>query len=850
MPQKKTKPVKKKKVAIKKPEAIPYHHKPANLTLEAWQIALRKQFVAGKFFGIKKLEGHPVFSDYMVYNPETKNTYKVAIRNNGQAMNFCSCLDFKTNHLGTCKHIEAVLLKIGENPRLAGLLKKGYTPPYTSVYLQYGKERKVKLRIGTDSAVKYKNLSLQYFDTDLSLTPFGFANFELFRMRASAIDADFRCYDDALAFILETRETHRRVQLIDERYPNGEELDGILSTKLFPYQEKGILFAAKAGRSMICDEMGLGKTIQAIGVAELMKKESGISNVLIICPTSLKYQWQSEIGRFATSPVQVIEGMPHIRRGQYESGAFYKIVSYHALSHDIESINQVEFDLVILDEAQRIKNWKTRIAQSVKKIRSPYALVLTGTPLENKLEELYSIVQFIDPFKLGPYYQFLDYYQVKNETGRVLGYNHLHEISRNLSDVLIRRSKKEVMSELPERMDKNLFVSMTDRQMEMHTEFADTVARIVNKWRNMGFLTEQDRQRLMINLNLMRMVCDSTYIIDQQTRHDTKIGELMNILEEYLDGNEEKAVVFSQWERMTRLVARELDGRNIGYRCLNGSVPSKNRKELFDHFNNDAGCRIFLSTDAGSTGLNLQTASMIINLDIPWNPAVLEQRIGRVHRYGQKNKVSVINFVSTGTIEHRMMAVLKFKSSLFDGILNDGEDSIFMAEDKFREFMKTVEQITTPSAEETLSDVQVPGDIDAEADELRQTISMKVVSCETEDEKLPDIPGDDDVATLEPEMVIAHPSEDPEFPGPTAEASGPSSGAPDPATLIAGGLGFLSGLAKTFSSPEATQKLVSSLVDKDPSSGKTYLKIPVENEKVVADALNLFGQLFQAFGKK
>ncbi|MEI7981963.1 MAG: SNF2-related protein, partial [Bacteroidota bacterium] len=580
-------PIVMKKKPVKNPDTVPYHRKPTDLSLEEWQIALRKQFVAVKSFGIKKLDGHPVFSDYSVYNPESKNTYKVAIRNNDQVMNFCSCLDFKTNHLGTCKHIEAVLGMIRTTPRLAALLQKGYTPPYTSVYLQYGRERMVKLRIGTDSAVRFKNIAWEYFDKEMILTPFGFANFEQFRMRAGEIDQDFRCYDDALGFILETREKHRRAKWIDERYPDSEELEGILTTKLFPYQQKGILFAAKAGRSMICDEMGLGKTIQAIGVAELMKVEPGISSVLIVCPTSLKYQWQSEIGRFSPGTVQVIEGLQHIRRNQYESDAFYKIVSYHALSHDLDSINQMEFDLVILDEAQRIKNWKTKIAQSVKKIRSPYALVLTGTPLENKLEELYSIVQFVDPFKLGPYYQFLDYYQVKNETGRVVGYNHLHEISRKLSDIMIRRSKKEVMSQLPERMDKNLFVSMTEEQMNLHTEFGDIIARLVNKWKKMGFLNEQDRQRLMINLNLMRMVCDSTYIIDQQTRFDTKIGELMNILEEYLDGNDEKVVVFSQWERMTRLVAHELDEKNIGYRYLNGNVPSRNRKELFDHFNND-----------------------------------------------------------------------------------------------------------------------------------------------------------------------------------------------------------------------------------------------------------------------
>ena len=818
----------------KKPETVPYHRKPKDLSLQEWQIALRKQFVTGKIFEIKKLEGHPVFSDYLVYNPETRNTYKVALRNNDQVMNFCSCLDFKTNQLGTCKHIEAVLMKIQSMPRLASKLKKGYTPPYTTVYLHYGKDRQVRLRIGTDNRLKFNNLAKGYFDKNLKLTPLGYSNFEKFTEKAGKLSPDFRCYDDAMEFILDAREKYKRNQNIDSTYPTGKELKGILTTELFNYQEKGILFAAKAGRSLIADEMGLGKTIQAIGVAEVLKKTSGISSVLVICPTSLKYQWQSEIQRFTPETVQVVEGFPHIRYEQYNSDAFYKIVSYHALSNDLKSINQTEFDLVILDEAQRIKNWKTKIAQSVKKIRSPYALVLTGTPLENKLEELYSIVQFVDPFKLGPYYHFLDRYQVKDESGRVVGYNHLHEISHNLSDIMVRRTKKEVLAQLPERMDKNLFVSMTEEQMGMHEAFGDVVARLVFKWRKLGFLNEKDRQRLMINLNLMRMVCDSTYILDQQSRHDTKIGELMNILEEYLDGNAEKVVVFSQWERMTRLVAAELDENNIGYRYLNGNVPSNKRKELFDHFNNEPGCRIFLSTDAGSTGLNLQSASMIINLDIPWNPAVLEQRIGRIHRYGQKNKVSVVNFISTGTIEHRMIGVLNFKSSLFDGILNEGEDSIFMGDDKFKAFMKTVEGITTSKAGDPDAITQVSTDADAEAIELQQVETVPVTQDQKKDTETLEIPGDDDI----PVPIGIEPS--------LASDQTPT---PDPTELISNGLGFLSGLVKTFTSPEATQKLVTSLVDKDPVSGKTFLKIPVENEQVIADALSLFGQLFMSFRK-
>ena len=369
----------------------------------------------------------------------------------------------------------------------------------------------------------------------------------------------------------------------------------------------------------------------------------------------------------------------------------------------------------------------------------------------------------------------------------------------------------------------------------MHEDFGNNEARIADKWKRLGFLNEQDRQRLLINLNLMRMVCDSTYLVDQQSRYDTKLDELMNILDEYLDGNHEKVVIFSQWERMTRLVAHELDERNIGYRYLNGSVPSRNRKELFDHFNTDPGCRVFLSTDAGSTGLNLQTASLIINLDIPWNPAVLEQRIGRVHRYGQKNKVSVINFISTGTIEHRMIGVLDFKSSLFDGVLNNGEDSIFMGEDKFREFMKTVEKITGSSETNVQSGFQIPEDIESESLELQIPDSTVVNTDQPDDRLSTELPGDDDIPSQELEMVPVQPVAGTE--------------APDPVLLIAGGFDFLSGLAKTFSSPESTQKLVSSLVDKDPSTGKTFLKIPVENEKVVSDVFNLFGQLFKAFGK-
>lgn len=169
--------------------------------------------------------------------------------------------------------------------------------------------------------------------------------------------------------------------------------------------------------------------------------------------------------------------------------------------------------MIILDEAQRIKNWKTRRAQSVKKLDSKYALVLTGTPLENRLEELHSIVEFIDRFHLGPMFRFLAEHQHVDEDGRVIGYRNLSRIAESLEPILVRRTKNEVLKELPERLEKNYFVPMTDEQMKHHEENQETVARIVAKWRRLGFLSETDQRMLMIALQNMRMSCNSTYLL-------------------------------------------------------------------------------------------------------------------------------------------------------------------------------------------------------------------------------------------------------------------------------------------------------------------------------------------------
>ena len=247
-------------------------------------------------------------------------------------------------------------------------------------------------------------------------------------------------------FIIAVRESHARHALIERKLDDGY-LNSLLKATLYPYQKEGIMFASRAGRCLIADDMGLGKTIQAIGSVEFFRRECGISSVLIICPTSLKYQWKSEIEKFTSSSVNVA-------------------------CADLSQIQKLAADLVILDEAQRIKNWQTKTAQAVKKVSSKYAVVLTGTPIENKLEELYSIIQFIDPFRLGPLYRFLSEHQILDDAGKVIGYKDLNQIHELLKDIVIRRTKKAVMTQLPARTDKHLFVPLTKEQSDIHTEYS------------------------------------------------------------------------------------------------------------------------------------------------------------------------------------------------------------------------------------------------------------------------------------------------------------------------------------------------------------------------------------------
>jgi SNF2 family DNA or RNA helicase len=479
-----------------------------------------------------------------------------------------------------------------------------------------------------------------------------------------AHDVAVTVYPDAEEYI----QTRLRLQRIAakaaeiRRNPKSHPLrTTLLKVEILPYQLDGIAFAASAGRAILADDMGLGKTLQGIGMAELLAREADIRKVLVVCPASVKAQWRSEVVRFSGRDCQIVLGSAAGRSGQYENECFFTICNYEQVLRDIIAIERVRWDLIVLDEGQRIKNWEAKTAQTIKSLRSPFALVLSGTPLENRLDDLFSVVEFIDDRRLGPAFRFFNRHRVTDESGKILGYKDLNVLRERLKPVLLRRTRSAVMKDLPPRTTEIVRIAPTDEQAGIELAQMQIVSAIVRK----SYISEMDLLRLQKALLLARMNADSTFLVDKHAPgFSSKLERLQELLEELAAEDDRKIVLFSEWTTMLTLIERQITRLKLDSVRLDGSVPQKKRQQLVDQFQRDPTCRVFLTTNAGSTGPNLQAANTVINVDLPWNPAVLEQRVARAHRMGQKNPVQVYLLVTEGTIEEKLLTTLSAKHDL------------------------------------------------------------------------------------------------------------------------------------------------------------------------------------------
>ena len=635
------------------------------------------------------------YGDYRVKSASGK-TYRVAMRGRGLFENYCSCPDFAVNTLGTCKHIEALLLRLRKQHG-GRLDRKEYVRTRASVSLHYGDTVEVRLRLPRTVSPALRGLAREYFDEAGFLRRENYGRFHEVLESFRRADDDAVVYSDALEYVGRENEMaeglNREEELLAKLRRGKDPLAGILKTKLLPYQTRGAIFAACRGRVALADDMGLGKTIQALAATQLLRKWKGIQRVLVVAPASVKYQWKTEIEKFTDLPAQVIDGLLRRRKELYAAPKFFNLSSYEVVIKDVKYMHEMAPDLIILDEAQRIRNWTTATARTIKQLKSKYVFVLTGTPLENKLEELFSVVEFVDGRRLGPAFRFLSEHRMEDETGRLLGYRGLDKIHDQLAPVLLRRTRNEVLKELPPRTDRILHVPLTPKQAEPYYEQSDILAALMRKWEQQGWLSEIDQKRILCCLQNMRMLCNSTFLYDKKSDHSPKLEEFRELVRELALEQDRKVVVFSEYERMTYLAGKELEKLGIGYVSLHGGVPSRQRGALMERFRREAECKVFLSTDAGGVGLNLQAASAVINFEPPWNPARLEQRIGRVHRLGQARPVHVVHLLTKDSIEERVWETLKLKKSLFAGVFDSPTGEVSFAALGRKSVLQVVKEI-------------------------------------------------------------------------------------------------------------------------------------------------------------
>ena len=650
---------------------------------------------------VKHLGGEPGFGVWqarsITANSPFPRSYRVHIRSLERRANFCTCPDFAGNQLGTCKHIEAVLHKLAKRRDYRKL--RGQTAPFPYVFLAWDVDPAPQIALHRTSRAP-KGLAPVFSENfdDRGLFK-GRLPDDFFRFVEQVEGRDdIDVGDDALAYARQLAETaaHRlRAERIHAQITaSGGHLPGV-KARLYPYQVEGVAFLAANGRALLADDMGLGKTLQAMAAACWLQQHANADRVLIVCPASLKQQWAREIKRFTGIRTQIVQGPAEARGVQYRRGGGFYIVNYELVLRDLTVINeQLSPDLMILDEAQRIKNWRTKIATAIKLIPSRYAFVLTGTPLENRLEDLYSLMQVVNPGVLGPLWRYLIDFHITDERGKVQGYRNLSELRRRLAPVLLRRDRRLVSDQLPERIQQRVDLSLTPGQKDLHDAAMQSAGSLANIAKRRP-LTPGEQNKLMASLQQARMACDAAGLVDKETEGAPKLDELANLLDELCLQGGRKAVVFSQWELMTQMIEQRVRRLGLGCVRLHGGVPTAKRGDLMDRFRDDDAIQVFISTDAGGVGLNLQSASVLVNLDIPWNPAVLEQRIARIHRLGQSEKVQVILMVTTDGYEGRVMELVQGKQVLFDNVIDpEAEEDVAGVSPKLLE--KLIDDLAEP----------------------------------------------------------------------------------------------------------------------------------------------------------
>lgn len=443
------------------------------------------------------------------------------------------------------------------------------------------------------------------------------------------------------------------------------------------YQSIGVKWLYNVYKSgfggILADEMGLGKSVQLIYLCKLIIKENKKAKILIVTPTSLVYNWQKEFDKFgselkykvfAENKTQRLNDLDNI------DDINIMITSYGLIRNDLEKYEQISFELIAIDEAQNIKNPNTGISKAVKNLNAKVKFALTGTPIENSLLELWSIFDFIMPGYLANRDKFQTLYNVKELDKEN---SNLNRLNTQIKYFILRRKKKEVVKDLPDKLENNIYIDLGKTQKKVYMAEVQKTKEELDELIKLEGWTKA-RFKILQLLTKLRQICiDPSIIFDNYKGESAKIEELLKIVEE-TKANGHKMLIFTTYKKALDLIIPKLNNIGISSYYIDGSVSSKKRMELVEKFNHDNTDVFIITLKAGGTGLNLTSATVVIHLDLWWNPQVENQATDRAHRIGQKNTVEVIRLITKGTIEERILELQNKKRKLAE-LLIDNENN-------------------------------------------------------------------------------------------------------------------------------------------------------------------------------
>jgi SNF2 family DNA or RNA helicase len=484
--------------------------------------------------------------------------------------------------------------------------------------------------------------------------------------------------EDALQEELESKK-ERLETILDNDYSAIAPPDKLVAT-LRPYQLAGfqwLIFLNEAGwGGILADDMGLGKTVQALSFFQHLKNLNSGARFLVVCPTTLMYNWENEIKKFTPELTQVIHHGPK----RAANPAVYEeidviITTYGTMRSDIKALKEIEFDYVVLDESQSIKNPQSQVAKASLLLNSKNRLALSGTPVQNNTFDLYAQMNFLNPGMLGSREFFMSEFATPIDKFRE------DEVKQQLRKLtypfLLRRTKEQVAKDLPEKTETILYCEMGVDQRKIYDAYRNTYrSQILGMIEERGM--ERSQMHILQGLTKLRQICDSPAILNEEERfhnYSVKLDELNREITENV--GDHKVLIFSQFLGMLGLIRQKLEQEGIRHVYFDGSTSSTEREKAIQEFQNDHECRVFLiSLKAGGIGLNLTAADYVYIVDPWWNPAVEQQAIDRTHRIGQTKNIFAYRLICKDTLEEKMLQLQERKRILANDLVSD--DSAFM----------------------------------------------------------------------------------------------------------------------------------------------------------------------------